>query len=158
MDGAGRTAANPLSLFNGSCRPRRILPCDKMLRWLAGLARRFALRGAADGRRCRVQCLRGTYRPLLFACGKQARWSLCLARRFALRQNATMCGLSRAAFCFAGGLRCLWPVCTANWKRTVGKIKSSKFRFSVRNAPVYLTANRLGSRCVWRGGVFCCGL
>ena len=132
----GRTAANPLSLFYGSCRPRRILPCGKMLRWSMCLERRFACGKMLRGRRQKEprSVFRGRAVCSCLPNGKQARWSggrwlwprslfkgtyrpqrilpsaKCyevsagLARRFGLRQNATMCALSRAAFCFAGGL------------------------------------------------------
>ena len=158
--GAGRTAANPLSLFNGSCRPRRILPCGKMLRWLAGLARRFALRGAADGRRCRVQCLRGTYRPLLFACGKQARWSLCLARRFACgkmlrgrRQKEPRSVFRGRAVCscLPNGKQARWSGGRWLWPRSL-------FNGTYRPQRILPSAKCYGGRYVWRDGVFCCGL
>ena len=115
--GAGRTAANPLSLFNGSCRPRRILPNDKMLRGVVvfGVAVCFAAkRYGADGRRSLVQCL-GVV-PSAPVCltanrlGGRADGGCghvhCLMGRtvrnaFCLRQNATVVGMFGAAVCFA---------------------------------------------------------
>ena len=101
-NGAGRTAANPLSLFNGSCRPQRILLaakcyegryvwcgglfCGKTLRGSVYLARRFTLFAGYGGRWLWPRSVfKGTYHPRrVLPCGKTLRCATGLAWRFVL--------------------------------------------------------------------------